>query len=484
MTWDDVPGSTFLPFWHGASAFWELALIARRLRRAPTWPTVPRRASTPAPLAPRSPPSRRDRERPADLRGGRGSRSSTGATPGTSLAGWQRALRLGVRAGAARRPGPDVEFWTARDAGTSRGREVARRHPRPPARRHVRLLRRGAGVVPAARGCAAGLDVVVDTEYGIPSFAPLVVGSADRGAARRAPRAPGAVPAPTSPAGLGPGPVPRGPADAAGLPATCRRSRSRSRRSPRCDASSAGADRSGSSTTAPTCRPARRRAGEPPDASVSSCSAGWSPHKRVDVVLRAVARVLADGDRAVGSTWSGQGPELPAARRSSSSELGLGDGVRLHGFLPRGREGAAARRGAAARLRLRRARAGARSCSRPRPRRPDAGPRRARAARLGPRRRDRLAASTSRTVRARRRLATALASRDRGRLDALAEPGRRSEMAGRCRDWAARFGWERMHDEARDVAVRHRAEVGGPRYLARVHKLLPDGRLGGDRHYC
>jgi dolichyl-phosphate beta-glucosyltransferase len=33
--WDDVPGSTFLPFWHGASTFLELAVIARRLRRTP-----------------------------------------------------------------------------------------------------------------------------------------------------------------------------------------------------------------------------------------------------------------------------------------------------------------------------------------------------------------------------------------------------------------------------------------------------------------
>lgn len=34
-TWDDVPGSTFAPFRHGASAFWELAVIAARLRRTP-----------------------------------------------------------------------------------------------------------------------------------------------------------------------------------------------------------------------------------------------------------------------------------------------------------------------------------------------------------------------------------------------------------------------------------------------------------------
>jgi dolichyl-phosphate beta-glucosyltransferase len=35
VTWDDVPGSTFQPFRHGASAFWELAVIARRLKDAP-----------------------------------------------------------------------------------------------------------------------------------------------------------------------------------------------------------------------------------------------------------------------------------------------------------------------------------------------------------------------------------------------------------------------------------------------------------------
>ena len=33
--WDDVPGSTFMPFWHGASTFWELAVIARQLRATP-----------------------------------------------------------------------------------------------------------------------------------------------------------------------------------------------------------------------------------------------------------------------------------------------------------------------------------------------------------------------------------------------------------------------------------------------------------------
>ena len=33
--WDDVPGSTFLPMWHGAAAFWELSRIARQLRRTP-----------------------------------------------------------------------------------------------------------------------------------------------------------------------------------------------------------------------------------------------------------------------------------------------------------------------------------------------------------------------------------------------------------------------------------------------------------------
>lgn len=34
VTWDDVPGSTFMPLSHGASSFWELARIARRVRRS------------------------------------------------------------------------------------------------------------------------------------------------------------------------------------------------------------------------------------------------------------------------------------------------------------------------------------------------------------------------------------------------------------------------------------------------------------------
>jgi len=49
--WNDVPGSTFLPFRHGASTFWELAVIARRLRRTPATTPVPRLVSEPAPLA-------------------------------------------------------------------------------------------------------------------------------------------------------------------------------------------------------------------------------------------------------------------------------------------------------------------------------------------------------------------------------------------------------------------------------------------------
>jgi dolichyl-phosphate beta-glucosyltransferase len=47
--WDDVPGSTFLPFWHGASTFWELAVIARRLRRPAEVVAVPH-VVEPAPI--------------------------------------------------------------------------------------------------------------------------------------------------------------------------------------------------------------------------------------------------------------------------------------------------------------------------------------------------------------------------------------------------------------------------------------------------
>lgn len=36
VAWDDVPGSTFQPFRHGAIAFWELGVIARRLKDTPT----------------------------------------------------------------------------------------------------------------------------------------------------------------------------------------------------------------------------------------------------------------------------------------------------------------------------------------------------------------------------------------------------------------------------------------------------------------
>lgn len=50
VTWDDVPGSTFVPIAHGASAFWDLALIARRLRRSADTAEV-------AVLAPRAVPA-------------------------------------------------------------------------------------------------------------------------------------------------------------------------------------------------------------------------------------------------------------------------------------------------------------------------------------------------------------------------------------------------------------------------------------------
>lgn len=49
--WDDVPGSTFLPFVHGASTFWELAVIARQLRRTAEVVTVPHVGIEPAPIA-------------------------------------------------------------------------------------------------------------------------------------------------------------------------------------------------------------------------------------------------------------------------------------------------------------------------------------------------------------------------------------------------------------------------------------------------
>jgi len=48
--WDDVPGSTFLPFWHGASTFWELAVIARQLRRTPSSGLVASPLPEPTPL--------------------------------------------------------------------------------------------------------------------------------------------------------------------------------------------------------------------------------------------------------------------------------------------------------------------------------------------------------------------------------------------------------------------------------------------------
>jgi len=52
VTWDDVPGSTFLPMWHGASTFWELAVIARRLKGQPVLADVTVLPVATPPLAP------------------------------------------------------------------------------------------------------------------------------------------------------------------------------------------------------------------------------------------------------------------------------------------------------------------------------------------------------------------------------------------------------------------------------------------------
>jgi glycosyltransferase involved in cell wall biosynthesis len=38
-------------------------------------------------------------------------------------------------------------------------------------------------------------------------------------------------------------------------------------------------------------------------------------------------------------------------------------------------------------------------------------------------------------------------------LDEMSEPARRDRTARECREWAAGFGWDRMHAEARDVVA-------------------------------
>lgn len=53
VTWDDVPGSTFMPISHGASSFWELARIAHRVRTTSDTAEVTILTPRPAPaLAP------------------------------------------------------------------------------------------------------------------------------------------------------------------------------------------------------------------------------------------------------------------------------------------------------------------------------------------------------------------------------------------------------------------------------------------------
>ena len=138
---------------------------------------------------------------------------------GSERYAWEFALAL--RDAGRRRRVPDRPRRAASHAGETRdGIRVRRRggalHLLPA--RCARLL---------GRGCAAAARRRHRPGLRHPVFTPLLVRRRTPCRARGAPRPPGAVPHLLAPARRRPRPVPRAPADAAGLPATCRRSRSR-----------------------------------------------------------------------------------------------------------------------------------------------------------------------------------------------------------------------------------------------------------------
>lgn len=187
-------------------------------------------------------------------------------------------------------------------------------------------------------------------------------------------------------------------------------------------------------------------------------------HKRVDLVVRAFARVLSQRP-GVTLDLVGTGPELPRIS-ALVGVLGLGPTVRVHGFLPEEDKSEVLR---AARLHV---------CA------SDAegwGQVVLEAAAHGvptlardvPGMRDSIrAGSTGWLVDAPtgsdpELLVDALADGMVTALDRLQEPDTRARMAADCREWAAGFSWSRMREEARGVVSRAVSFSSG-----RVPKLL------------
>lgn len=173
-------------------------------------------------------------------------------------------------------------------------------------------------------------------------------------------------------------------------------------------------------------------------------------HKRVDLVVRAFARLR---ERRAGVTLDvvGTGPALPAVT-SAVEELGLGDSVRLHGFLP---EEEKARVLDAARVHvcasdaegwgqvvLEAAAHGVPTLGRDVPGVRDSV-RDGRTGWLVPEPPDRIADE----------LVQALVTGLEDALEHLSSPSVRARVAEDCREWASGFGWDRMRTESVAVVV-------------------------------
>ena len=196
------PARRSCPMRHGASAFWELALIARRLRGQPHTAGSPCRLAGRVRAGPgarrRGVTERRSLARPREWS------SSTGATRGTSSPAAASATRGSSRvalrdAGARRRvlDGP-------RRRG-SRRRETRDGIRRAPPRRPVRVLRGRVGSAPRRRACAGAAATSSSTWTAGSRRSPRwCSGRRTAGRARRPPRPPGAVPHRDAPADLRP----------------------------------------------------------------------------------------------------------------------------------------------------------------------------------------------------------------------------------------------------------------------------------------
>jgi glycosyltransferase involved in cell wall biosynthesis len=174
------------------------------------------------------------------------------------------------------------------------------------------------------------------------------------------------------------------------------------------------------------------------------------PHKRVDLVVRAFALLR---ERRAGVTLDvvGTGPALPAVT-AAVEELGLGDRVRLHGFLPEEEKArvldsvrvhvCASDAEGWGQVVLEAATHGVPTLGRDVPGVRDSV-RDGRTGWLVPEPPGRLADE----------LVHALAAGLEDALEHLSSPPGRARIAEDCREWASGFGWDRMRTEAVEVVT-------------------------------